>query len=261
MFIGFEHCQEELFPGLNEKGVQTFDSWLKRPGLRETVVPFVTEFRHEKLFEFQMSDYEQVVAASGHALGDVQSGEQMKEVENYWTPYALQHLFHDLIETKGILPTWEDFSSWVKTDVKSRYLRPLLDHFGYRNMDAAERLKLGRAIRWRLGKFYYSAMREIELMIRVKQEFGIQLRYHLLADVLLRVDFWSGRALVCVWFSNPKYRSQDAGRKVAARTLFNESQDGFQIVNVEIERQGWGNFWRASDKSIMSLGNIIKVHQ
>ncbi len=242
----------------NAAGQAAHEKWINRMDLQADVVPFVKEFKHEKLFGFSMQDYERVVKESGHALGNVQSSEQIKVVEDYWTPFALQHLFHDLIETKGILPTWEEFSAWMKTEAKPRYLGPLLTYFGYKHMNPEQRLQLGRAIQWRLGKFYYSAMREIELMLKLKEAHGIQMRYHLLADVLLRVDFWHQRTLICVWFSNPRYRSQDAGRKVAAKTFFAEGPDDFDIINVEIERQGYGNFWRASDNSIKRLAEAIQ---
>ncbi|MBM85285.1 MAG: hypothetical protein CMM47_04610 [Rhodospirillaceae bacterium] len=45
------------------------------------------------------------------------------------------------------------------------------------------------AVRWRLGKFYYSAVREVDLLISINAA-GIPLKYHLVADVLLRVDYW-----------------------------------------------------------------------
>jgi len=257
MFIGYEECQRELLANANAAGKTAHERWLTRFDLKEAVIPFVQGFKHEKLFTFAMSDYERVVKESGHALGNVQSGEQIKGIEDYNTPFALQHLFHDLIETKGILPTWEQYSTWMKTEAKSRYLGPLMAHFGYRELDTAGRLRLGRAIQWRLGKFYYSAMREIELMLKVKEVHGVQMRYHLLADVLLRVDFWHGKTLICVWFSNPKYRTQDAGRKVAAKTYFDDGSDDINIINVEIERQGYGNFWRASNDSIQRLGEAI----
>jgi hypothetical protein len=100
-------------------------------------------------------------------------------------------------------------------------------------------------------------MREIELMIRLREEHGLYLRYHLLADVLLRVDFWVDDVLICVWFENPHYRADREGRKSKATLFFEGTRPPFTILDVKVERQGYGNFWRVSTTSSEKIAQEI----
>lgn len=258
MTVSFSDCCDELLFKGNTQCQNSYNYWTRRPEIRAEVVPFVEGFTHSFLFRATRADYEAVVSTSGHALGNVQTSEQIREVEDFFTPFAFQHLFHDYIETYQQLPTWEQFAQFMKGPAKPRYIQQVFNHFGFDAMNADDKYKLGRAIHWRLGKFYYSAMREIELMIRLREEHGIHLKYHLLADVLLRVDYWVDNVLLCVWFGNPMYRSQSAGgRKIKAATFF-DAQD-FTIMDIEVERQGHGNFWRVSDKSVANIAQTVQA--
>ena len=113
-----------------------------------------------------------------------------------------------------------------------------------------------RAIRWRVGKFYYSALREVDLLLAVR-ELGVDLKYHLLADVLLRADFWSGDMVVCTYFPNTYYRYGRAGRKPPAATFLGSANPPFNIVDFPVERQGFGKLWVISDKSKRDLASKL----
>jgi len=155
------------------------------------------------------------------------------------------------------VPSWEEFDAYMHHEARSKWLEPLLQALPsfpeVRDLIA----KLGReeawkhvqrAIRWRLGKFYLSAIRELDLFTRLR-EMGFPLNYHLLADVLLRVDFWTGKTLVCVFFENTKYR----GRKPPAERFF----QAFDIVHMKIARQGFGRFWIAADVAVKELAEQV----
>lgn len=256
--VSFADCISELVNKDSRKADNVYQHWLSRKDLQTEVIPFVQGFTHNKLYEFTRGDYEAAVQASAHALGNVRSGEQLPEVENFFTPFAFTHLFHDYVETNGVLPTWQDFATWVKGPRKSWYIDPIFEHLAYRQQDTERRYAIGRAIHWRLGKFYYSAMREIELLIRLREEEGINLKYHLLADTLLRVDFWVENVLLCVFFSNPNYRTTGSlGRKTKAATIF--PTPDFILLDIEVERQGHGNFWRVSDSSVARIAANIRA--
>jgi hypothetical protein len=254
--VTFEACKEQLLDKGNSQLQSYYHHWTQRPDVRTEVVPFVQNFTHDFLYQVTRADYEACVRASGHALGDIRSTEQRREIEDFFTPFALGHLFHELVETSQKLPTWEDFATWMKGPARGRYLQPLMNSLGYHTAPQAERIQMGRAIQWRLGKYYYSAMREIELMVRLREEYNIHLKYHILADVLMRVDFWVEHILLCVWFGNSRYRSQTTGRKVKAASYF--ESPAFTILDVEVDKQGFGNFWRVSDASVGALANVIK---
>lgn len=60
----------------------------------QQVVPFVTGFVHDYLFQTDPAAVDSVIERSGHAFGNVQSTEQLEVIEDFSTPFALQHLFH-----------------------------------------------------------------------------------------------------------------------------------------------------------------------
>jgi hypothetical protein len=258
MEVSFEDCKRELFGIANPYGRAAYEEWRQRPGYGQ-VVAFVERFSHRHLFTLSFAAIRETMKRSEHPLGDVAKEEAIGFIENFTCPFALQHIFHGFIEERGAVPTWQDFDAHIHTGARSQWLEPLRHDLGgapdikaliaqYGRDDAWERVK--RAIRWRLGKFYLSAIRELDLLTRLR-ELGAPIKYHLLADVLLRVDFWTDGALVCVYFENPKYR----GRKHPAEDYF----AGHNIIHAKIERQGFGRFWLATETAVQELAARLKA--
>jgi hypothetical protein len=250
--VSFEDCKRELLNAANAKGMAAYDEWRHRHGYEE-VVQFVEGFRHRRLFELSADDIRKVMRRSGHALGDVDKTEAIRSIEDFTCPFALQHIFHGYLEERGVVPSWEEFDSYLHHDARNMWMEPLrqtLSSFPEVQQLIAERGKeaawkqVQRAIRWRLGKFYLSCMRELDLIARLR-EMGVPLRYHVFADVLLRVDFWTGGKLACVYFENQLYRN----RKRRTEEFFPDHQ----ILHARIERQGFGKFWVAKDEAVQEL--------
>lgn len=236
--------------------MEEYRRWRRKPGFGE-VVEFVESFEHRYLFEITLNEIEAVKQRSEHALDDVRKEEQLPEVEDFTCPFAFQHLFHRYVEEERALPAWQEFAAWMNGPAARFYAKPLLDRTGWHTADSKRRRQLKRAYRWRLGKAYYSAFREVELLTRLRDEHGLPVRYHLLADVLLRVDFWLDDALVCAYFPNPKYRSGDGGRKPPAARFFTAAEPPFEILDVEVSRQGYGNFWAVDGKSVRQAAQAL----
>jgi hypothetical protein len=251
-------CRDLLRPGAAE-AQNRLEKWTRSPKFAQ-VVPFVESFTHEYLFALAPDAVRKVVASSSHALGDVESREQMEEIEDFTTPFALQHLFHWYIEKYRILPTWKQFRDWmVEGEAAPLWYEILRRHLGAPS-SADERRQWSRAARWRLGKFYLSAMREIDLLARLRAT-GLPVRYHLLADVLFRTDFWLDGLLVCLYFPNPRYRDGAAsGRKPPAESFFSGAKPPFDIVHFPVERQGFGKVWMATDASVEALAGLMRRH-
>lgn len=182
----------------------------------------------------------------------------MAEVEDWTTPFAFQHLFHKYIEVERKVPTRQDFAAWLRGDAAAFFIHPLLEHVGWETADRERRRKLKRAFRWRIGKFHLSSMRELDVFVRLRSVYGIPVRYHVLADVLLRVDLWHGDDLVCLYFPNPKYRDQEAGRKAPAEKFFSSASPSFCIHHVTIHRQGFGRLWVADEDSMRKLTRLLE---
>ncbi len=256
MIISFDDCRRELLERGGKPAQGAYKDWLNRPGY-EAVHSFVHGFRHDYLFTITYEEVRRARAESVHALGNVKKEEQLREVEDWTTPYAFQHLFHKFLEEERRVPTWQAFSGWLNEPAAAFFITPLLGHVGWGTATEQRKEALKRAFRWRLGKFYYSAMRELDLMVRLQSEFGVPVRYHLLADVLLRTDFWLGDNIICIYFANPQYREGSAGRKPPAERFLGAAKPPFKIHHVKIQRQGFGSFWVASDDSIGRLADVL----
>ncbi|WP_019588049.1 hypothetical protein [Deinococcus apachensis] len=252
----FEDCRRELLERGGPPAQGVYRRWLGRPGY-QPVHDFVHGFVHRYLGEITREELLDARARSEHALGDVRSEEQLREVEDWTTGFAFEHLFHHYLEERRAVPTWQDFSAWLNGDAASFFIHPLLQDLDWHQADRERKHELRRAFRWRLGKFYYSAMRELELFVRLRQEYGLPVHYHLLADVLLRSDFWVNDDVVCIYFANPKYRDRDRGRKPQAEQFLGKADPPFRIHHVAIERQGYGNFWISSDASVERLAHTL----
>lgn len=112
------------------------------------------------------------------------------------------------------------------------------------------------AVQWRVGKFYYSAFRELELFTKLRTRHQLPVKYFVLADVLLKADLWMGKTVVSVYFENPQYREGKTGRKQRSEYFL---EPGFRFLDVTIRRQGFGRFWRVSDEDVMALAQKLQA--
>jgi hypothetical protein len=254
--VSFEDCKIDLLNNVTVHGNEQYDKWLARPGY-DAVVDFVSSFTHTHLFCISSDEIKSVVERSSHPLGDIRSTEQLDIIEDFSTPFAFQHLFHWYIETAKQVPTWRDFRNWMVTGRAAPYWYLPIKSYLEEHGQAFTKRQWSRASRWRLGKVYMSNVRELDLLVRLR-EVGLPMRYHLLADVLLRVDFWCQDVLVCVYFPNQKYREGDKGRKPPASLYFDTVNTPFEIIHLGITRQGYGKFWLASEESVAELAAKIK---
>ena len=257
--ITFDDCCSELLGRGAKGGQRALDRWTQDTRFAQ-VVPFVREFTHEHLFSLGADAVMDVISRSTHALGDVQTDEQLPLIENFSAPFALQHLFHWYVEENKSLPVWSEFRDWMVCGPAAPLWYGVLKEFLGEPKDREQSVRWSRAARWRLGKFYLSAMREVDLLLRLRNA-GIPVRYHLLADVLFRADLWLNSLVVCLYFPNPNYRSgKDAGRKPPAESFFAGATPSFEIVHFPVERQGFGRVWLAKDDSLRALAQLIRRH-
>jgi hypothetical protein len=156
------------------------------------------------------------------------------------------------------LPTWQKWWSWLWNEGRPGFISPLQQQLKWDEANGSQRRRYERAIQWRVGKFYYSAFREVEFVTRMREEYDLFFRYHVLADVLLRADFWLQDIVICTYFPNPRYRSGRRGRKPPAERFLGDAQPRFTILDVEVERQGYGQFWTLTDGSLQRVANRVR---
>ena len=139
---------------------------------------------------------------------------------------------------------------------KSFYIAKVQERFSWRDLPDADRSHLRDAVQWRLGKFYYSAFRELELFTKLRTRFELPVKYHILADVLLRADLWLDKTVVSLFFGNPQYREGTAGRKNRPQYFL---EPGFRFVEATLPRQGFGQFWKVPDENLAELAQQLAI--
>jgi hypothetical protein len=253
--ISYEDVIRELVHRAGTPASAAVQEWRRRHGFQK-VVAFVEAFEHSVLFQLRPGDITAVIGHTEHALGNVKKEMKIRSIEDFHCPFALQHLFHRCIERIGHIPTWQEYWSWMERQAAPYWLDPLnvsLKATGHQYQPD----QITAAIRWRLGNFYYSAVREIDLLVWLRAR-GLPVRYHVLADVLLRVDLWLRDFLVCAYVSNEVYRQGSQGRKRSVSEFFHAAQPPFRVLHFTAERHGFGKLWLISEQSKRSLANQLE---
>lgn len=163
------------------------------------------------------------------------------------------------LERERHVPTWQEWWSWLTAgEGKPFYVGNVQKHFHWAAISDEERAHLRDAVQWRLGKFYYSAFRELELFTKLRLRYQLPVKYHLLADVLLRADLWMEKTIVSLYFGNIQYRQGSEGRKRQPQNLLG---NGFRFLDVTLPRQGFGKFWRVTDENVTDVARRLQSEQ
>ncbi|UDL05724.1 hypothetical protein [Marinobacter sp. CA1] len=254
MKVSLSTCEEELFPLLSQAGWKELERWEQRRP--EKVVRFAKGFAHEFLFKVRPEDVLAVVDRTAHALGDVHKSEALPEIEDYSAPFAFQDIFHACLEEKETVPTWEQFREWFAKERRDLFVEDYLKDINPGARTKEEKRRLKRALKWRLGKAYYSSLREVHLLASLRHTYGLDVKYHVLADVRLRVDFWMGNQVIICYFSNQNYRAGTEGRKPRTQGYFRDNAVGFHSVAM-YETEQYGRAWLVSNAEIERLADCL----
>jgi hypothetical protein len=94
-------------------------------------------------------------------------------------------------------------------------------------------------MRWRFGLAYYSFLREMYVLARLR-ELGLPMHVHPLADALFGADFWSGITVVEFLIGNRQFGTAGSGRKTKDQEILGD-QGTFQFTSLEMAVQrDWG---------------------
>ncbi len=222
--------------------------WLKRrhgvdPGLQE-VHDFILSFKERLLYRLQISDLETVtywpVKRYGptdprHALGDMKAADgNIGEVQNFKTPWTYAYIFHDLMERLGHVPSWPETIAHLRGDGRPHLLDPFERHFDYPKQSNDFKTRYNTALRWRTAVAYYSFIREIDLIVRLRRDHHLPIKFNLLADAQFKIDLWCGRVLIALLISNPKFNKGNQGRKIRAPEMLDIT--GFESIKIELPK-------------------------
>ena len=249
-----------------ERATSAYIEWEARKTLRAAgVVDFVKSFTHERLYRISRDDLNKVIDTTDHPLREIwprrnkRDQEAVDLVADADVAWSFMQVFHMYVEAQG-LPTWQAFRSFLVGDGLKYIWGPYKEQLEYDqqplNLKHQALVRDGTA--WRLGNMYYSALREVDILISLGEQ-GIAAQYHVLADALFAVDFWCGSRLASVYIQNPDFKSVDGGgRKTRPQELFRNSH--FTFCDFAIQKQKVsGKFWPVSARTIEDIARFFKV--
>lgn len=224
------------------------DLWLSRRHRcsdSQEVHDFVTRHDHGIMLRMNVADVVSATEWNGrwsgddpenrHALGDLDKRTDVMDVVEDWAmpPWALAFLFNDLMARMGRIPTWQEVRRFISGAARHRMLSRFARLVGWPGLSPEERERHLRALRWRVGKAYYSWLREVDLFVRLHRIHGLPVRMHMIADTVFKTDLWCGSNLVSVLVRNERYRSGDKGRKRRAEDILS-GEHGLRMSSIEV---------------------------
>jgi hypothetical protein len=195
---------------------RTLQAWREDASKRE-VVPHVEQARTAALYALTSEELAGVIARTMHPLGDIKREvrERVPSVRDWHPAFSFQHVLHHSLEATGKVLTYQDFREFCRDDARARQmlLEPAAAITGH--AQEADRVTFSEArdaLRWRVGLAYYSFLRELFVIISLR-EAGLDARCHVLADCLFRVDFWVRGDCFELFVTSPQFKGGQAGRK------------------------------------------------
>ncbi|MGW5740257.1 hypothetical protein [Amycolatopsis sp. NPDC003861] len=236
---------------------QKYTDWINDRS-RSRVVELVMKHETRYLYQLTLADVKKVCDATEHALGLVKrkEAESVVETRNWFPEFAFTHIMHHYLETRRSLPTWQNFYHFLFYSDEGNSLIGIATRW-----HKAERLaggvseKLARdALRWRFGNAYYSFLREVHMLVYLREN-GFDVRSHPLADALFRIDGWMGDAVISIWVANENFRREKGfdpqGRKDRVKDLLAGSVPSFRFVDIELDKaEKWGCVHLSSDSAL-----------
>jgi hypothetical protein len=212
-----------------------YRTWARyRPEVTERVMAH----NSRAVYGVSSSDVEKL--ASDHPLGDIKARNAYKfEGIADWRPgFAFVHLFHFALEQIGGVFSFQDFRTWAgETDKRWMIWDPA--HQKLRKEQErtdADWYEVRDAMSWRVGLVYYSFLRELYTLARLR-EAGLDMRVHPLADALYRADGWHGPVVFEMYVANKRYRSGSEGRKNSAEKILATGRPELKFISLEMKKQ------------------------
>ncbi|MEU2123807.1 hypothetical protein [Nocardia niwae] len=209
--------------------------WTNREGCRhvaETVLAHVTST------PYAIASKDIVQLQTSHALGNVKraEAEEVGSIRDWFPDFAFTHLFHLMLEEVQRLFSWDEFYEWCQGDVVRRWLwEPAREMVASAKVEGFGYKQARDAMRWRIGNFYYSFLRELYVIAALRER-GLPMRFHPLADALFRADAWCENVLLELYIGNRMFKSGDMGRKSSTEEYFSD-QPQFEVVRFEMRLQ------------------------
>ena len=212
----------------------------------------VKRFTHRRLFTLTTAEITDALGRTEHALGNLDKlRDERRLTEDAQWPFSFSYYLHALLEATGRIPLWQDlwaaawsgeFRAYFRGAMAEAVRKAAVKRGVTANMGIDE---LERSAHWRLGKYYYSALRELYLFAALRERYGVSLHYHIFADVRLFVDGWTPEGvLLCLRLPN----SYEPRKETPAW-----APPGWRAVSTGVPFGGRGYGWIPTDEGIETV--------
>ena len=252
---------------VTDEARRQLEEWSNDPSRRETVVPHVLAHRTQALYKISLDDVGAIRRKRGgddHALGEIKrwQAERVQRIVNWYPGFAFTHVFHYALEQIGHLYTWQEFRWFCFDDPKANAMlwspakqenAECMRHQGWSYDDVY------KAMRWRVGNFYYSFIREVHVIAWLRAH-GLEVRSHPLADALYRVDAWHERTALSIYVGNKKFKEGDkCGRKPRPEKILKGADPEFSFYSMELApADEYGIVYLATEAALQKVANDLR---
>lgn len=210
---------------------------------------YVTGFRHRALYDVTPNDVLTVIEESSHALGLIPKEADIPTTRDAHIEYAIEYLFHGLLEHLGRVPTWDEFWYDMRGPRSKWWFDLMLGLCRERGIEEKAAL---HGIQWRLGIAWQSSIREVHLISCLRHRHRVNVKYHILADVLFRTDGWLGNRLIYLRVPNSL-----ENRKTDPAEIF--PTPAYRVHRVSVEHQGFGKVWLAPEEEASGAAAFLRA--
>jgi hypothetical protein len=215
------------------------EAWRQQPD-KAAVVPFVEAAVTRTVYALAPADVEDACRRTEHALGDIrkETAGAVDAIVDWHPAFAFQHVLHYVLEATGGIPTYQDVRAFCRNDSQARAMlaEPAVERVRLAENLGATRQDARDAMRWRVGNAYLSFLRELYVLTLLREE-GLNARYHVLADVLLRVDFWADDLCFSLFVRSPRFMTAAGGRKIPAPSVLADGPFRFAQLELPIRHE------------------------
>lgn len=187
----------------------------------------------------------------------------LPEVEDLTGGLPLALCLHRYVEHHGSIPSWREAAAWFsRPDQAAVFLKPAWDRYNSTPEERrVSRDRWQRAINWRIGNAYLSFLREMDFLARMVHDHGIPLRTHILADAVLKIDFWVGRHAICVFIPNDKFDRKISPSPSTGEVHLLQIGDGsmWTEVNGVKRKLEWNEIKQAPEAELRRVAEAIKA--
>lgn len=228
--VTMQECLDELVAHGGPAIQRLASRWATSPRFR-VVRPFVRSMEHRALYAQSLDEVTAAINETEHALGDrrarvIKGHFKAKYVEDMNPPFATQHIMHMLMEKLGRFPLWQDVQPFLTDEAPELFYQPMKDGLSWHNFSKIQKEEVIEVFWWRMGKAYYSFLREMDFLFRLRDVHGLDAKYHVFADVTLRADTWVGMVALELFMASRVFKDVEfkRGRKQEAGDLYKHGE-------------------------------------